>query len=101
MMFRSNFFCISLAVMVVASCKKDPLPTPLVANAGPDQIIMKPRNNTRLSGDFRVVALFLTNGQLLQVQILPTWTVIAILLWDYNLSRCLCLILKKAYIYLS
>lgn len=50
-MFRSNFFCISLAVMVVASCKKDPLPTPLVANAGPDQIIMKPRNNTRLSGD--------------------------------------------------
>ena len=56
-MVRARLCCIALTVIVVTSCKKDIPPPgtrdnkPPIANGGPDQTIMKPRDNTYLSGD--------------------------------------------------
>lgn len=58
---RAHLYCIAFALLMVTSCKKDVTPTsgtppgtgdnkPPVANAGPDQTIMVPRDNVRLSG---------------------------------------------------
>ena len=52
-MVRAHLCCIALTVVIVMSCKKvvSVGDKPPVANAGPDQTIMKPRDNIFLSGD--------------------------------------------------
>jgi hypothetical protein len=52
-MFKTLHLFLILATAVLVSCKKEPVmavPKPPVANAGPDQTIMKPQDTARLSG---------------------------------------------------
>lgn len=48
---RKLFYLLTLfGALVFISCKKSPLDTPPIADAGPDQTIMKPLDNVLLSG---------------------------------------------------